>query len=112
MSNSGLRTPSCWPKAVPRGCAFKVVDAYEGDIGTLSRTTADRLKSWLEEFDADLILSAISEAAIQNKRTLAYVSAILKRCRETGIKTAAEFETEKASHGEKKPEEPKWKKIY
>lgn len=87
----------------------KAVEAYQENIGTLSRVTADRLKGYLEEFDVELVVAAIEEAAAQNKRSLTYLSAILKRCRNTGVKTAAEFAAEKAAHERKPREEVKTK---
>lgn len=72
---------------------------------TLSGVAIDQINSWLNEWpDREVIRFAISEAVLNNKRSIKYVDAILRGWRGKGIKTIAqakaakaEFEAQKAT---------------
>ena len=57
---------------------------YEDNIGPLTPFIADALKDAETRFSADWVEDAIREAARNNKRSLSYIEAILKRWKENG----------------------------
>ncbi|MEG1651499.1 MAG: helix-turn-helix domain-containing protein [Oscillospiraceae bacterium] len=73
----------------------KCAQHYRDNIGTLAPTVGGSIKLFLERgAEPDLICEAIDEAARQNKCSWSYVSAILTRCLNSGIKSAAEFKAD------------------
>ena len=68
---------------VARGQVFTV---YEKEIGPLTPAIGDEMNALIDDDKVDLqwISDAIHEAAVQNKRSLAYVKGILKNWREHG----------------------------
>ncbi len=65
----------------------EVVRAYEGNIGMITHTVADKIEDWLRDVDKSLILYAIEAAAVQNKPSWAYIEAILQKNFKAGRKT-------------------------
>ena len=55
----------------------------------------EKLTSWLDDVEEDLIVEAINEALLSNVRNYKYVASILNRCVEKGIKTKEQFDAEK-----------------
>lgn len=74
------------------------VQAYEQNIGPISRAAFDEISRQLADLPADLICEAINEAALNNKRSWNYVKAILKRCREQNILSVDAYRAEKENH--------------
>ena len=74
------------------------VQAYEQNIGPISRAAFDEISRQLADLPADLICEAIGEAALNNKRSWNYVKAILKRCREQNILSVDAYRAEKENH--------------
>lgn len=74
------------------------VQAYEQNIGPIARAAFDDISRQLADLPADLICEAISEAALNNKRSWNYVKAILKRCREQNILSVDAYRAEKENH--------------
>lgn len=83
-----------------------VINFVESELGfLLSGVAIDQINSWLDEWpDREVIRFAISEAVLNNKRSIKYVDAILRDWRGKGIKTIAqakaakaEFEAQKAT---------------
>lgn len=61
--------------------AFSV---YEQEIGMLSPIVADKLGDLVDTYPEEWVQAAIKEAAVYNKRSLAYVEAILKNWQANG----------------------------
>ena len=74
------------------------IQAYEQNIGPISRAAFDEISRQLGDLPADLICEAIGEAALNNKRSWNYVKAILKRCREQNILSVDAYRAEKENH--------------
>lgn len=71
------------PQEVTRaGEIFKV---YENEIGVITPSVADSIKSALEDYPFDWFKVAMKEAAMNNKRNWRYVEAILKRWKVDGF---------------------------
>lgn len=68
--------------------------AYEQEIGVITSAIADALDDWSKDIPADWILSAIHEAALQNKRNWKYCEAILKRWKAQGSKDSGKKKDE------------------
>lgn len=73
--------PSQGPASPPSPNVFRF---YEDNIGPLTPFIADALKDAETRFSAGWVEDAIREAARNNKRSLSYVEAILKRWKENG----------------------------
>lgn len=98
------------PPIPPTGAAEEEADLcrcsdfYQQNIGTLSPSTFGQLKEWLLLLSADVIILAIQSAADNGKRNWAYIRAILNRCADTGIRSAADWEA--AENARRKPVKP------
>lgn len=84
----------------------RVIKFVESELGILlSGVAIERINAWLEEWpDREVIRMAVSEAVLNNKRSIQYVDAILRGWRTKGITTAsqakaaqAEFAAQKAN---------------
>lgn len=71
------------------------VALYEKNICPITPLTYQKLSDWLNDVDISLIEYAIEEAVAQNKRTWAYINAILNNQFNAGRKTKAEVESSK-----------------
>lgn len=65
-----------------------VKSAYESDIGIVTAGVFAEIKNALREYPPDWIVAAFAESAKNNKRSWAYASAILKRWKTEGYKSA------------------------
>lgn len=70
----------------------EVMTFYTQNIGLASGIIGERISDWLQDVDKSLVLYAIEQAALHNKRHFAYINAILNRHFENGRKTRAEAE--------------------
>lgn len=61
-----------------------IVNAFHSEIGMISSTIKDKLEAICGEYPVEVVTDAISEAARQNHRSLAYVEGILKRWKVDG----------------------------
>ncbi len=61
-----------------------VVKSYENNIAMITAQVADKIKAAIEDHPLAWITDAIEIAAENNKRSWAYVDAILKRCESEG----------------------------
>jgi len=61
-----------------------VVEAYEHEIGVISEHINEDMHEYYDEMGATLVIDAIKEAAVHNKRSWAYVTGILKKWRVSG----------------------------
>jgi DNA replication protein len=74
-----------------------IARAFEAEMGVVSPMQLEELRLWLEDdkFDADLILAALREAALNRKVSLNYIRAILRRWRSDGVTSAREIEEQR-----------------
>lgn len=82
----------------------EVIACYSQNIGLPSGIVGERLSDFLADCDKSLILFAIEEAAVHNKRNFAYISAIINNNISCGRRTRAEAEAFRAEKREKKRE--------
>ena len=82
----------------------EVIACYSENIGLPSGVVGERLSDFLTDCDKSLILFAIEEAAVHNKRNFAYISAIINNNISCGRRTRAEAEAYRAEKREKKRE--------
>lgn len=68
--------------------------SYEQNIGgPIPRAAFDEAAAFVEDgLPPQLVCRAIQEAAVQGKRSWSYARAILRRCKQEGIKSTAAFE--------------------
>lgn len=65
----------------------EVFALYEQEIGVLTPTVAEGVKTWLEENPAEHVKEAIKEASLAGVRKPAYINAILENWRTNGYKS-------------------------
>lgn len=84
----------------------RVFACYEQTIGTPARHMVDEMQDYLQAMSPDVICLAIQEAANHGARNWAYITSILRRCRDTGIRSAADWEAEESARnkGVKQPD--------
>ncbi len=82
---------------------FKI---YEGEIGLLTPSISDSLKTALEDYREDWIIEALKESAVQNKRSWKYALAILKRWKAQGHKS------DSRSKGKVETNPEKFRRLY
>jgi DnaD/phage-associated family protein len=70
----------------------KVIQNFNQNIHLITPIEAEKLKSWLDSMDADVIISAISEAVNYSKRSLSYINAVLNSWQKLNIKTKEQLE--------------------
>ena len=81
-----------------------VVKFYQDNMAIpITPMTMEKLTDWLKDVDKSLIEYAVEQAVNQNKRTWAYVEAILKNHFNAGRKTRAEAEGSKGKGSNAKP---------
>lgn len=94
----------------------RVIKFVESELGILLSSVAiDRINAWLDEWpDREVIRMAVSEAVLNNKRSIQYVDAILRGWRTKGITTVgqakaaqAEFAAQKANAAANKGQQGK-----
>ena len=61
-----------------------IFQSYEDSIGVISSTISEELKALQEDYPTDWIIESFQISAKQNKRSLAYAEAILKRWEREG----------------------------
>lgn len=77
-----------------------IVVAFETNICSLTPFMAEKLFSYLDDIPEELILESIRIAAINNKKSLAYIEGILKQWINKGYKTLSDIAEEKKPHEE------------
>lgn len=80
----------------------RVMACYEQSIGTPPRSLVDAVREYLQTLSADVVCLAIEEASAHGARNWAYIRSILNRCRDTGIRTRADWEEDEARKKRKK----------
>lgn len=72
-----------------------IADEFAREFGRpLSHLEIKQLISWRKEFSPELIREALTCAALQDKRTAAYIGGILKNWRKAGVSTVEEARQE------------------
>lgn len=73
----------------------RIIDFYENNITLITEFVAEDMEKYLENgLEADLIIAAMQEAVIRNKRNWKYVASILNNCINNKIKTEQQFKIE------------------
>ncbi|MED0759000.1 DnaD domain protein [Aneurinibacillus thermoaerophilus] len=76
------------------------IEVYEQEIGRFTDTIRDKMIDWLDGgyFDEPeaIMIAAIQEAAIYEKRSWAYLERILQECLNKNIRTVEQFRQKKA----------------
>ena len=75
-----------------------VISAYEKDISSVSPIISEKMEEWLKDADSSLILYAIEQAALQNKRNWSYINGVIKNCLKEGKKTRSDAEMKSKKH--------------
>ncbi|MCX7951042.1 MAG: DnaD domain protein [Clostridiales bacterium] len=90
----------------------KIVDVFNSNIHNITPIEFEKLSSWLEDMEAEVIIKAIEEAVTNNKRSMNYINKILNNWFNQGLKTKVDVE-EYLRNWNKKKEQPKssWKEA-
>jgi DnaD/phage-associated family protein len=82
-----------------------IVEEYENEIGLLTPYGYQRLESYFEDLPEEVIIEAIHIASANNKKTLSYIEAILKRWIKQGYKCIADIKNTKNKKSDETTEE-------
>ena len=74
-----------------------VVEYFSNNIHSITPIEYQKLEYWENEFNEDVIKSAIDISVTNDKRSLAYIEAILKSWKQKGYKTLIDIEKETKS---------------
>ena len=90
----------------------KIVKAFEADIHLLpTGTEMEHLVAWLDDgMESDVIIWAIQQAALQSKRSMSYINAILRNLQSeniTSLKAALERERDRVQTKRSGPDTPR-----
>lgn len=69
-----------------------VVSSYEKNISSISPIVSEKIEEWLKEVDSSLILYAIEQAVLKNKKSWSYINGVINNCYKSGKKTRADAE--------------------
>lgn len=85
-----------------------VAQAWNQDIGTLSRSAADSIVSWLQIAESGMICAVIRYAALAGKRDGRYVDRVIRNAVDRNITTLADWDAEQRAkrRGTERPAEP------
>lgn len=82
-----------------------IIKAFRENIHPPSPIEAERLESWLDDMDADVIIAAIEEAVVYNRRNIKYIEGILNNWLSSNVKTMLELDAYKRDWQDKKQKE-------
>lgn len=68
----------------------KIFETFEQNIHPPTPIEMQKLESWLNDLEPDVIMLAIEEAVKYNKRNLSYIEAVLRNWNGKGLKTKAD----------------------
>lgn len=98
--------PSAASAAVLYDDRFRsIVEAYEANIRPITPLEAERLSKWLDDMDADVIIAAIEEAIVYNKRSMKYIEGILRNWHSNNIRTKLDLEAYRRDWEDRKQSE-------
>jgi DnaD/phage-associated family protein len=99
-------TPSAASTAVLYDDRYRsIVEAYEANIRPITPLEAERLSKWLDDMDADVIIAAIEEAIVYNKRSMKYIEGILRNWHSNNIRTKLDLEAYRRDWEDRKQSE-------
>lgn len=70
----------------------KIIDEYQREIGTMTPFQLSKLEDYLKDIPSEMVVEAIHIASKNNKKSLSYIEAILKRWIKQGYKCVADLE--------------------
>ena len=70
----------------------KIIDEYQKEIGTMTPFQLSKLLDYMKEIPSEMVVEAIHIASNNNKKSLSYIEAILKRWIKQGYKCVADLE--------------------
>lgn len=79
-----------------------IINTYNENIRPVTPIEAMRLETWLDDMEAEVIVSAIEEAIAYNKRSLKYIEGILKSWHSNNIKSKLDLDAYKRDWQDKK----------
>lgn len=86
--------------------SFKsIITTYEKNIRPITPLEAERLSKWLDDMDADVIIAAIEEAIVYNKRSMKYIEGILRNWHSNNIRTKLDLEAYRRDWEDRKQSE-------
>jgi predicted phage replisome organizer len=93
----------------------EIIKVFEQEIGMITPLVADEINGYATELPKDVIIRAIQEASMNNKRTWRYIKAILDRCIKENVRTVQDFEgrkNAKAQPSKGKPNGGKYSEVF
>lgn len=69
-----------------------LVAYYEANICSLSPVISEKIELWLKDVDSSLILFAMEQAVVKNKRNWSYINGIINNCYKEGKKTKSDVQ--------------------
>ena len=63
----------------------KIIETIENEFGTLSPLMYEQVHTIIDEYDGELIIEAIKECSLKNKRFIKYLNGILKNWKDKNI---------------------------
>ena len=79
----------------------KVSEAYESNIGLISPSVSESMRSYLDLLDADCIVEAIHVACSNNARNWRYISKVLENKLSAGVRTMEQWHAQEAERKNK-----------
>lgn len=84
-----------------------LIDFYENNITIITEFVAEDMEKYLDDgLEEDLIIEAMKEAVVRNKRSWKYIAAILNNCLDNKITTAKQFKIEQEEFKSNKNNKP------
>lgn len=80
----------------------KIISVYENNVGMLSSIITEKLLDYLNDLPSDVIIAAIEEATLNNKRNFKYMQAILNSWISQGVKCMQDVRNLKDEFNSKK----------
>lgn len=74
----------------------KVSEAYESNIGLISPSISESMRSYLDLMDADCVVEAIHVACSNNARNWRYISKVLENKLSAGVRTMEQWRAQEA----------------
>ncbi|MBZ4662801.1 MAG: hypothetical protein JG776_483 [Caloramator sp.] len=92
----------------------KIIEVFNNNIHNMTPIELEKINHWLEDIETEVIIKAIEEAVINNKRSFNYINKILNNWYSQGLKTKTDVEEYLRNWNKKKeqPNQPKKKKEF
>lgn len=69
-----------------------VVASYEKNISSISPIVSEKIEMWLKEVDSSLVIYAIEQAVLKNKKSWSYINGVINNCYKSGKKNRVDAE--------------------